>query len=125
MTRIKLYIVHHRNGRNYNIVVFHIIIQKTSILQKYDGILTIQVTLQSLTSYLLPCTDALVKKLLPLGFTRATIRKELIETNGDLNEAANNLLYQLPDSKAQGVLASIKKEERKFIISSVKVWHFE
>ena len=66
-------------------------------------------------------TDALVQKLLPLGFTRAAIRKELIETNGDLNEAANNLLYQLPDSKAQGVLASIKKEEKKFIISSVEV----
>lgn len=66
--------------------------------------------------------DALVKKLLPLGFTRAAIRKELIDTNGDINEAANNLLYQLPDSKAQGVLASIKKEEeKKFIISSVEV----
>ena len=67
-------------------------------------------------------TDALVQKLLPLGFTRVAIRKELIETNGDLNEAANNLLYQLPDSKAQGVLASIKKkEEKKFVISSVEV----
>ena len=66
--------------------------------------------------------DALVKKLLPLGFTRAAIRKELIDTNGDINEAANNLLYQLPDSKAQGVLTSIKKEEeKKFIISSVEV----
>ena len=68
------------------------------------------------------CVDALVKKLLPLGFTRAAIRKELIDTNGDINEAANNLLYQLPDSKAQGVLTSIKKEEeKKFIISSVEV----
>lgn len=67
------------------------------------------------------CTGALVKKLLPLGFTRAAIRKELIDTNGDVNEAANNLLYQLSDSKAQGVLASIKKEEKKFEISSVEV----
>ena len=66
-------------------------------------------------------TDALVQRLLPLGFTRTAIRKELIETNGDLNEAANNLLYQLPDSKAQGVLASIKKEEKKFVISSLEV----
>lgn len=68
------------------------------------------------------CTDALVQKLLPLGFTRAAIRKELIDTNGDLNEAANNLLCQLPDSnKAQGVLANIKKEEKKFTIDSVEV----
>ena len=67
-------------------------------------------------------TDALVQKLLPLGFTRAAIRKELIDTNGDLNEAANNLLYQLPDSKAQSVLASIKKEEeKKFTIDSIQV----
>ena len=73
------------------------------------------------SNYILLYTDALVQKLLPLGFTRAAIRKELIDTNGDLNEAANNLLYQLPDSKARGVLASIKKEEKKFIISSVEV----
>lgn len=77
--------------------------------------------LQSHIYHLVCYTDALVQKLLPLGFTRAAIRKELIETNGNLNEAASNLLWQLPDSKAQGVLASIKKEEKKFTISSVEV----
>lgn len=42
-------------------------------------------------------------------------------TDGDLNEAANNLLGQLPDAQAQGVLASMKKEERNFSIKSIEV----
>jgi len=47
-----------------------------------------------------------------------------METNGDLNEAANNLLSQLPDNKALGVFASIKKDEgKKFTICSVEVWY--
>lgn len=66
-------------------------------------------------------TDTLIQKLLPLGFTRAAIRKELMATDGDLNEAANNLLGQLPDAQAQGVLASMKKEERNFSIKSIEV----
>ena len=67
------------------------------------------------------CIDTLIQKLLPLGFTRATIRKELVATDGDLNEAANNLLSQLPDVQAQGVLASMKKEDKNFSIKSVEV----
>ena len=68
--------------------------------------------------------DTLIQKLLPLGFSRAAIRKELVATDGDLNEAANNLLSQLPDVQAQGVLASMKKEEKSFSIKSIEVKKF-
>lgn len=45
--------------------------------------------------------EALVKRLLPLGFTRSSIRKELYLSDGNLNEAALKLLEQQDHEQRQ------------------------
>ena len=82
-------------------------------------------------------TDEHIKKLLPLGFTRKAIRRELFLSNGDLNTAASKLLDQhqeegsapLPsegweevDAASSDYLFESQMEEKKlFSVGSIEV----
>ena len=84
-------------------------------------------------------SDALVKRLLPLGFTRASIRKELYLSNGNPDAAALRLLEQQEEREreseeqflgeeggaekegGEGGGREGKKNEKSFTIGNIEV----
>ena len=85
-------------------------------------------------------TDEHITKLLPLGFTRKEIRRELFLSNGDLNTAASKLLDRRQKQSEEGstpfpsgcweevdaesgseVLESQDKDKKFFSVGSIEV----
>ncbi len=83
---------------------------------------------------LLSIVEELIKPLLPLGFSRADIRKEVLLSKGDLNTAALKLLAQQDEHELkfislddEGVDGEVKEKQEKdddkkaFAIKSIVV----
>lgn len=91
-----------------------------------------------------PFIDVHIKKLLPLGFTRKAIRRELFLSNGDLDAAASRLLdrqrgqqeqeeeessltsnegWENVDagSESDGMMESQDKNKKSFSVGSIEV----
>lgn len=56
-------------------------------------------------------TESHIKKLLPLGFTKKDIRRELFLSNGDLNIAASRLLDQQQRKGGEVGVPSLTSDE--------------
>ncbi len=71
------------------------------------------------------CTDNLVKRLLPLGFTKASIRKELYYHDNDPDATALKLLSQQESTASSDTLDGGDKEgknkNKQFTMRSIQV----
>lgn len=66
--------------------------------------------------------DSHIKKLLPLGFTRKAIRRELFLSNGDLNTAASKLLDQQQQREQEEERGKERDREGEGSLTSSEGW---